>query len=387
MSAASTSGLLASYRNIIDADGHILEPLNTWEKYIDPQFRDRAIRIRRDAEGNEYLEFDGRPAKFFNLMGYKLLGAMGHSSEEIAAIVKKPYEECVPFGSMNPKERVQLLDQEGLVATILYPSVGLTWECDIDDPALADAYARAYNRWLVDFCSEDPQRLIAIAHITLTTGHNAAAELERAVKDGCKGAFVAPFTITNKAHAHPDYDPFWAKAQELGVPVAIHPMSEHPAKRVYQRFDNMKWANWYHNVLGAQGPQQAFYVLFQYGLFDRFPDLKVVVLESGAGWIGASLDRMDATYKTALGSSVKLKEKPSDYFKRQCWISGDPDETALAHIIDHVGDDRFFWATDYPHFDHPGNYLDALENLVTPLSETARRNLLGDSVAQVYGLG
>ena len=197
MSAASTSGLLASYQNIIDADGHILEPLNTWEKYIDPQFRDRAIRIRRDAEGNEYLEFDGRPAKFFNLMGYKLLGAMGHSSEEIAAIVKKPYEECVPFGSMNPKERVQLLDQEGLAATILYPSVWLTWECDIDDPALADAYARAYNR----------------------------------------------------------------------------------------------------------------------------------------------------------------------------------------------GDDRFFWATDYPHFDHPGNYLDALENLVTPLSETARRNLLGDSVAQVYGLG
>ena len=386
MSAASTSGLLASYQNIIDADGHILEPLNTWEKYIDPQFRDRAIRIRRDAEGNEYLEFDGRPAKFFNLMGYKLLGAMGQTSEDIAAIAKKPYEECVPFGSMNPKERVQLLDKEGLAATILYPSVGLTWECDIEDPTLADAYARAYNRWLVDFCSEDPTRLIAIAHITLTTGHEAATELERAVKEGCKGAFVAPFTITNKAHAHPDYDPFWAKAQELGVPVAIHPMSEHPAKRVYQRFTDMKWANWYHNVLGAQGPQQAFYVLFQYGLFDRFPELKVVVLESGAGWIGASLDRMDATYETALGTSVKLKEKPSDYFKRQCWISGDPDETALAHIIDHVGDDRFFWATDYPHFDHPGNYLDALENLVTPLSETARRNLLGDSVAKVYGL-
>ena len=95
---------------------------------------------------------------------------------------------------------------------------------------------------------------------------------------------------------------------------------------------------------------------------------------------------MDATYATALGTSVKLKEKPSDYFKRQCWISGDPDETALAHIIEHVGDDRFFWATDYPHFDHPGNYLDALENLVRPLSETARRNLLGDSVAKVYGL-
>ena len=95
---------------------------------------------------------------------------------------------------------------------------------------------------------------------------------------------------------------------------------------------------------------------------------------------------MDTTYETSLGDGVPLKEKPSFYFKRQCWISGDPDERALAHIIDYVGDDRFFWATDYPHFDHPGNYMEELESLVEPLSETARNNLLGDSVAQVYGI-
>ena len=111
-----------------------------------------------------------------------------------------------------------------------------------------------------------------------------------------------------------------------------------------------------------------------------------VLLESGAGWIGAALDRMDTTFETALGKSVPLKEKPSFYFKRQCWISGDPDEKALAQIIEHVGNDKFFWATDFPHFDHPGNYLEALNNLVSPLSEKARKNLLGDSVAKVYGL-
>jgi len=111
-----------------------------------------------------------------------------------------------------------------------------------------------------------------------------------------------------------------------------------------------------------------------------------VVLESGAGWIGSALDRMDTTSQTTLGASIPLKEKPSTYFRRQCWISGDPDETALPLIVDHVGDDRFFWATDYPHFDHPGNYLDELERLVEPLSERARRNLLGDSVSRVYAL-
>jgi predicted TIM-barrel fold metal-dependent hydrolase len=375
------------YTNIIDADGHILEPPDVWEKYIDPQYRDQAIRVRVDSEGQEFLEIGGHRSKFFNIKTFTLLGSMGRDANEMAALMKENnYVEAAPFGSMYAKERVELLDREGLRASILYPSIGLTWECETEDPGLSLAYARAYNRWLVDFCSDHKDRLIPIAHISLADGQEAAKELERAVKDGCRGAFVAPFTLTMKAHAHPDHDPFWAKAQELGVPVGIHPMAEHPSKRVYQRFKDMKWADWYHNVLGGQGPQQALFALFQYGLFDKFPTVKVVLLESGAGWIGALLDRMDATYETALGKSVPLKEKPSFYFKRQCWISGDPDEKALAYIVEHVGNDKFFWATDFPHFDHPGNYLEALNHLVSTMSETARKNLLGDSVAHVYGL-
>jgi len=376
-----------NYHNIIDADGHILEPPDLWEKYIDPQFRDRAIRVRQGSEGLEYLEIEGHPSKFFNMKAFTLLGGMGRTQDEMtAAMREQTYVEAAPFGSMYAKERVELLDREGLRASILYPSVGLTWECETEDLPLSLAYAKAYNRWIVDFCRDYKDRLIPVAHISLADGQEAAKELERAVKDGCRGAFVAPFTVTMKAHAHPDHDPFWAKAQELGVPVGIHPMAEHPSKRVYQRFKDMKWADWFHNVLGAQGPQQALFALFQYGLFERFPTVKVVMLESGAGWIGAALDRMDTTFETALGKSVPLKEKPSFYFKRQCWISGDPDEKAVAHIVEHVGNDKFFWATDFPHFDHPGNYLEALNNLVSPLSEQARKNLLGDSVARVYGL-
>lgn len=375
-----------SYNNIIDADGHILEPPDVWEKYIDPKYRARALRIRVGNDGHEYLELDGRPSKFFNIKAFTLLGGMGRSAEEIAAAMQKTYVEAAPFGSMDPKERLKLMDQEGMAAALMYPSVGLTWECELEDPELAMAYCRAYNRWIVDFCSDSNGRLVPIAHLALSDGHAAAAELERSVKSGCKGAFVAPFTITNKAHAHPDYDPFWAKAQELGVPISIHPMAEPPSKRVYQRFKDMKGADWYHNVLGGQGPQQALFVLFQYGLFEKFPKVKVVLLESSAGWVGAALDRMDTTYGTALGKGIPLKEKPSFYFKRQCWVSGDPDEKALALIVDYVGNDKFFWASDFPHFDHPANYMEALGNLVAPLSETARRNILGDSVARVYGL-
>jgi uncharacterized protein len=376
-----------SYEGVIDADGHINEPADLWERYIDPQYRDRAIHIGVDPGGSERLYVAGRPSRYFDAEILARGRGMGLGFEERAARAKLRYSDSIPFGGNDPKERLQLLNYEGLEKALIYPTLSLEWETEVDDPDLALAYCRAYNRWVVDFCADSQGRLVPIAHIALSDGRACAQELERAVKDGCKGVFMAPYTITDKAHAHPDYDVFWAAAQDLDVPVAIHPVAEPPKRRVYQRFREMyKWGEWWVDVLGGQGPQQAFFVLFQYGLFERFPQVKVVVLESGAGWIGAALDRMDTTYETALGKSVPLKEKPSYYFKRQCWISGDPDEKALAHIVEHVGNDKFFWATDFPHFDHPGNYLEALQNLVAPLSPTARQNLLGDSVARVYGI-
>ena len=93
-----------------------------------------------------------------------------------------------------------------------------------------------------------------------------------------------------------------------------------------------------------------------------------------------------SAYETALGRSVPLKEKPGFYFQRQCWISADPDEKALAYLIEYIGVDKFFWATDYPHDDHTQGYIQALEQLVAPLSERARHGLLGENVARVYGL-
>jgi len=376
-----------SYEDVIDADGHINEPPDLWQKYIDPQYRDRAIHIAVDANGRERLYINGKPSRFFDAEILARGRAMGCTFDEREALMHVPYGESVPFGGNNPQERLQLLDTEGLTKAILYPTISLEWEAETTDPDLALAYCRAYNRWIVDFCADSKGRLVPIAHVSLTDGCTDAQELERAVKAGCKGVFVAPYTITNKAHAHPDYDRFWATAQDLNIPVAIHPVAEPPTRRVYQRFQEMfKWGEWWFDILGGQGPQQAFLALFQYGLFDRFPTVKVVLLESGAGWIGAMLDRMDAAYLTALGKSVPLREKPSFYFRRQCWISADPDETALGHIIEHVGKDKFFWATDYPHDDHTQGYIAALDSLVAQLPEPARRGILGDNVAHVYGL-
>jgi predicted TIM-barrel fold metal-dependent hydrolase len=113
----------------------------------------------------------------------------------------------------------------------------------------------------------------------------------------------------------------------------------------------------------------------------------VVVLESQAGWIGYFLDRADAIFAgTTLGATVRLSEKPSYYFKRQCFISADPDERTIPAMMQLVGEDKFFWESDYPHPDHPGNYLEELREMVAPMPDSGRRAILGENVARAYKL-
>jgi len=176
-------------------------------------------------------------------------------------------------------------------------------------------------------------------------------------------------------------------AEELGLPVAIHPGFE-PFWAAPGRFGRMTDASlsFLINVTAPDGVRHAFTSMFQFGVFEKFPRLKVVVLESGAGWIGYWLERMDAVYATPLGRNTGLTEKPSAYFQRQCWISCDPDERSLAGVIPRVGEDKFFWASDFPHPDHAPRYVTELAELVELLPPSARYKLMSDNVRAVYGL-
>jgi uncharacterized protein len=393
---------------VIDADGHILEPPDLWENYLESKYRSNAIRIRVGEDGYEYLEVAGKRSAMTRAGALGTLGGMGKQleieearrrREEFVTAGKaeqlrfrKPlpedtYLKGAAFGRMDMRERIQLLDQEGMAKAILYPTLGLLWECETMDPELSGAYCRAYNRWIADFCRDSGGRLVPIAHLSLGDPDEAARELVRAVNDGCKGAFVAPFTITRRPHGDPAHDRVFAAAQDCGVPFAIHPTIEPPGWGVFHRYDHFVWAAWYYDLFAGHGVQHAFATFFQMGVFDRFPGLKVVVLESGAGWIGYFLDRADAIFTgTTIAQTVRLKEKPSYYFQERCYISADPDERTIAAMMAHVGEDRFFWASDYPHPDHPGNYLEELAEMVKPMSETGRCSILGESVARAYGL-
>jgi predicted TIM-barrel fold metal-dependent hydrolase len=374
------------HRGAVDADGHVLEDAGLWDHYIEAKHRDRALRIKRDENGLEYLEIAGRPSKRTRRGYPATLGRMGQKDlEAFTPHPDKTYAANMPYGACDPAERLKLLDAEGLDAAVLFPTLGILWESELDDVELSQAYCRAYNRWIADFCRGSGGRLIPIAHLSLSDPEAAAAELLRAVKDGCRGAFVVPFTWTHKAHGDPVHDPVFAKAVELDVPIAIHPAFE-PFELRSPRFENGHRLSLLASVMAGEGVRQAFTTFYDFATFDRFPTLKLVLLECGAGWIGYWLDRLDGVATaTHLGNRAPLKHRPSDYFRRQVWISGDPDERTLPAMMSTYGADRFFWASDYPHPDHTGDYLQALEAMADAVPAPARAGLLGGNVRKAFG--
>ena len=374
------------YDGAIDADGHILEPANLWQDYLEAKYRDRALQIKRDGEGLEYLEINGEASKKTVKGVLGLMGAMGE--EDLLPSPERLYMEHMPYGACDAAQRVDLLDQEHLEKALLYPTLGLLWECECSDAEISDAYTRAYNRWIIDFTRPSEGRLVPIAQLSMLDIEKAVIELERAVRDGARGAFVAPFTHSKLPHGHPDHDPLWAKAEELGVPMAIHPTFDLDSN-TSPRFKMESFgaaAGWYGNVTVRQGLQQVLASFFAFGVFEKFPNLQLGILEVGSGWVGSMLDRMDAVYDTAAGRALPLNEKPSFYFKRQCFVSGDPDEHSAAYTMDYVGSDKFMWASDYPHPDHTGTWVHDLVELVDPLDEAARERVLGGNVKRIYGL-
>ena len=368
------------YEGTVDADGHILEPLDLWETYLEEKYRARALRIQVDNDGYEYLEINGQPSKRSRKGSLGLLGAMGE--ENMRPSPDRRYADNFPFGASDARDRLSLMEQENLEYSLLYPTLGLLWEVELTDPELSLAYCRAYNRWIADFCRDSGGKLVPIAQLTLLDVEGSVQELERAVKDGCRGAWVNPFNHNRVIHGASAHDPLFAKCVELDVPFAIHPTFT-PHAAAAGIFDwpreGRAWgeAIWLRSIV-----QQALISFFSLGTLERFPTLRLGVLEAGSGWIGAMIDRLDA-YTDSL--NIK-RTRAAEVFRRQCFISGDPDETAAPHIIAHVGEECFMWATDYPHPDHPHTWVDDLTRYAQALPAGTREKVLGGNVKRIYKL-
>jgi uncharacterized protein len=368
---------------VVDSDGHVLEPSDTWVKYIDPAYRDRAIRIARDEQGYEVLLIDGQPLK--TLRGQ--LGALGGIEMDTTRLLTRgqmTYAEGSPAGGYDPAERLRVMDGEGIDSVLLYPTIGICWEGHVTDGGLATAYTRAYNRWLVDFCRTDPRRLYPVAHISLLDPEGAVQETIRARRDGCVGIFLSPDLAARHGRHFDDplFARFWETAQELEMPIAFHVVvRDRQWFRQWQRRDPSDAL--FSIAFLAIDVMAAFTQMVSAGMFERYPRLKCAVLEAGSNWIAAWLDRLDHKY---LIMKDRTPLPPSAYFFRQCLISADPDESVTAQMVEHLGADYFIWASDYPHIDASFGVVRELKERLAPLSEDARRKVLGQNAQRFYRL-
>ena len=369
----------------IDIDGHIMEPAELWQEYIEPEYRDRALCIESDEQGFEYLSVDNHEVA---LMQGGTLGGFGAIGKDVRPYLtpgRISWKEAIVPGGYDPHERVKVMDAEGIDMTLVYPSLGICWEHDCRDAKLAAACCRAYNNWCLDFCEPHPDRLIPVSHIPTLDLDEGIKELERTVKLGVKAVMINSVPPNGIPYGLDHYDPLWAAAQAADIPLTIHPGVG----------DGCYWAKcypapsittWWAFVLTPQDLIMHFTSFINEGTFDRFPKLKLVILESGIGWLVGLVDRMEEKYDIN-GFTARMKLRPSDYVKRNCWFALDPDERLACLSIEVLGADRFLWAYDFPHSDSILNPVKELKENLAPLPEADQRKVFAENAIELYKLG
>ena len=180
----------------VDIDGHILEPPDLWKENLEPEYRDRAMQFKKDEEGLDYWVIDGQVHGKLVKSTSANLATIGKSAEwRKEHIFEKhdvSYEDgrAMAPGACDPDERVKLMDQEGIDASFLFPSLGLSWMGTTEDPGLAAAYCRVYNDWIIDFCNAQPGRLYPCVLLPWTDVGESVKELKRTSGQGSRAVMV-----------------------------------------------------------------------------------------------------------------------------------------------------------------------------------------------------
>jgi predicted TIM-barrel fold metal-dependent hydrolase len=337
---------MADERIRISADSHMSEPPDLWETRLPEKFREQAIHIRHEYGKGFYAR----------------------------------------QGAYEPKARLEDMARDGVVAEVLYPTFAKDMYTNDRSPEAAEACARVYNDWMIEFCQEAPDRLWGQAEITLWDIDSAIKELDRCRKAGLVGATIWMVPPEEIPFTSDHYDRFWAAAQDLQMPVSMHintgfasyGAQSRNAGRGRTQIESLKRSATGHKQLTAD----ALTEIIVSGVLERFPELKIVVAESEVGWIPFWLTEMD---KMSRRLSTPLK--PSEYFYRQCYATFTEDEVA-GRLLEWYGQDNFMWSTDYPHVGTGDIWLfsdEVIERTLGHLSPEIQAKVVRNNVADLYG--
>jgi len=352
-----------SYRTI-DADNHYYETRDAFTRHIEKRFATRSLCVVNDAEGNDVMLLDERPYTFSdpkfdrtNPPGSLTTIVRDPSKREYATTFSK--ENMLP-AYQNRDARLTLMDEQGIEAAILLPSLAVCIEHPIrHDAELSAAVLRAFNRWLEDDWGYAYQnRIFAVPLLSLLDVDEAVRELERVLDAGARLIHLKCGPVEGRSPADPHFDAFWARVNEARVPVVFHigdagynelfgtAWGEDPNVSV-RRQSAFQWA-----FMHSDRPiMETLGALTYHNLFGRFPDIKVVSIENGSDWVDYLLRHLDK--KKGMGRQGPW---PGGYFQgrageilgQHLYLTPYPEDDVGA-LVERIGADHVLFGSDYPH--------------------------------------
>jgi predicted TIM-barrel fold metal-dependent hydrolase len=374
---------------IADSDLHVMEPPDLWQRYIAPEYRHAApvglAELTRDmrvrVKNHTLLRLGAvRPQ---HIGGRKT----GWRDEHEAV-----YADAEASG-WDAASTLRAMDTEGLDLAVMFPSRGL-FVLGLDsaehigtdglEPAFATAIARAYNDWLAEYVHAAPDRMFGAAMVAPHDVEGAVLEARRCVEElGFRAVFLAPGCVNQRPWHHPAYDPLWAEIQRLDVPLAFHGGGQTYLTPDFSLPPLDKLMLW-HVFNQPLAIQFVTVSLCGGGVLERFPRLRCALLEGNCSWAPWLLDRLDEHFEwTGWYEGTELTMKPSDYFRRQCFLGIEAEERTAGAYLDWFGDDNLVFSTDYPHGDSQYPHaVDTFDKL--PLPEASKRKICGENWERLY---
>lgn len=291
---------------------------------------------------------------------------------------------------VNPELRLADMDRDGVQAQVIF---GPVTSLKIADPELSEACHRAYNEWKAEFCAVAPDRLIGVAMLPPGDPAAAAREVYRLADQGVlKQANLQIVNVEPKIH-DAAWEPLWNAFEETGIIMSWHvfvffpiPGESPEVGKAASVFTTTKWF-----VSQFLDP---FVDLFSWGILERHPKLRLVMAESGAGWLPWVVQELDHRHWRLWEAEAFWKDKgielyktkPSELFKRQVYVTFQEDYPAMK-LLDFFGEDKLLWASDYPHPDSiwPNSH-ETVEKQMAGLTEEQRYRITYANAAALYGL-
>lgn len=359
--------MLKDYR-IIDADSHVYEPHDMWNEYLEPAFKEFALTPELTIQGESIIN---------------------QYSEQLHHVGGTEVTQAYPQSWLNgfdSESHILAMQQMGTDIAFIYPTY-LAWITGIDtlEPELVGAFVRAYNSWLNDFCSYSPDILKGVGVVNQHDPKQMVPELYRIAEFGWRTVVVRPNPVKGRLLSDPAYEPFWQACEEINVAISIHETTHSRLPTVGADRFNRRFA--LHACSHPMEQMMALLALIEGGVLERHPNLRFSFLESGCGWVPYWLWRLDREFDDLhweVADTVKLK--PSEYFRRQCFIAMEPSEPYLAQFIDLMGVDNLLFGSDYPHMDHQTDVVTEMITLQGQLSQSSLHKILWDNPARFYGL-